>query len=185
MIDRFISTYATILRFLGSLALPVSLSRRLRRLLLPLALLSSSRSDFQSVPFEVNHSQVNGSWWLDPHNLNDLNGNPITGSATFLDALGRTIAADDPIYNPPSVQGIACSPWGAVSPPPSPTTAPTAAPPPRNGTPTMPVAIAPCAARRVAARRASPPMPSARKSTPTAALAPCKATRSTTPWPGN
>jgi len=61
-------------------------------------------STFQSLPFVVNSR----STWLDPNGATDDTGATPGGTSTFLDALGRTIATKDALFNPPTVPGIPC-----------------------------------------------------------------------------
>ncbi|MHB8598471.1 MAG: RHS repeat-associated core domain-containing protein [Ktedonobacteraceae bacterium] len=67
-----------------------------------------THSTFTSVPFEV----TAGSGWLDPATATDLNGHAPAGTATFYDALGRVVATQDPVFDPPSVPGINCPSLG-------------------------------------------------------------------------
>ncbi|MGH2496411.1 MAG: RHS repeat-associated core domain-containing protein [Ktedonobacteraceae bacterium] len=50
-----------------------------------------NHSVWKSNPFEVTH----GSGWIDPNGVTDRLGNPVYGTATFYDALGRAIAVQD------------------------------------------------------------------------------------------
>ncbi len=59
---------------------------------------------FTSVPFEVTSS----SGWVDPNGAVDYNGVVPGGSITYLDALGRTIASDDPLLGSSQEPGITC-----------------------------------------------------------------------------
>jgi len=59
---------------------------------------------FTSVPFEVN----SGSSWIDPNGAVDYNGVAPGGSITYLDALGRTIASDDPMLGSSQEPGVSC-----------------------------------------------------------------------------
>ncbi len=63
---------------------------------------------FSSVPFEVN----SGSSWVDPNGAVDYNGVAPGGSITYLDALGRPIAADDPLLGSSQEPGISCPATG-------------------------------------------------------------------------
>ncbi|HVB25333.1 MAG TPA: RHS repeat-associated core domain-containing protein, partial [Ktedonobacteraceae bacterium] len=67
-----------------------------------------THSTFTSVPFEV----TAGSGWIDPATATDLNGHAPAGTATFYDALGRVVAIQDPVFDPPSVPGINCPSLG-------------------------------------------------------------------------
>src|SRR5258708_40105720 len=50
-------------------------------------------SSWKSVPFQVASSlKPNGFWWIDPTGAKDINNVAPAGTATFADALGRTIA---------------------------------------------------------------------------------------------
>ena len=60
---------------------------------------------WQSVPFEVTH----GSGWVDPNGVKDYQGVTPGGTVTFYDALGRAIAAQDPLFGSSQEPGIACS----------------------------------------------------------------------------
>ncbi len=62
-------------------------------------------STFQSLPFVVNSRTT----WLDPNGATDDTGVTPGGTSTFHDALGRTIATKDALFNPPTVPGIACA----------------------------------------------------------------------------
>ena len=64
-----------------------------------------AHSVWQSVPFEVTH----GSGWVDPNGVKDYQGVAPGGTVTFFDALGRAIAAQDPLYGSSQEPGIACS----------------------------------------------------------------------------
>ncbi len=66
-------------------------------------------STFQSLPFVVNSRTT----WLDPNGATDDTGATPGGTSTFLDALGRTIATKDALFNPPTVPGIACASLGS------------------------------------------------------------------------
>ncbi len=59
---------------------------------------------FTSVPFEV----TSGSSWVDPNGAVDYNGVVPGGNVTYLDALGRTIATDDPLLGSSQEPGITC-----------------------------------------------------------------------------
>jgi RHS repeat-associated protein len=59
---------------------------------------------FTSVPFEV----TSGSSWVDPNGAVDYNGVVPGGSVTYLDALGRSIASDDPLLGSSQEPGITC-----------------------------------------------------------------------------
>ncbi len=59
---------------------------------------------FTSVPFEVN----SGSSWIDPNTAKDYNNVAPGGSVTYLDALGRPIASDDPLLGSSQEPGITC-----------------------------------------------------------------------------
>jgi len=61
-------------------------------------------STFQSLPFVVNSRTT----WLDPNGATDDTGATPGGTSTYLDALGRTIATKDALFNPPTVPGIPC-----------------------------------------------------------------------------
>jgi len=63
-----------------------------------------NNSTFESVPFEV----TSGSGWVDPNGAKDKNGNTPAGTVTFSDAMGRTIATQDPIFGSPGINGISC-----------------------------------------------------------------------------
>ncbi|HZU69775.1 MAG TPA: hypothetical protein VFA09_21060 [Ktedonobacteraceae bacterium] len=65
-------------------------------------------SSFTSIPFEV----ASGTGWIDPNGATDKNGHTPTGTATFYDAMGRVIAVQDPLFNPPGVPGISCPSLG-------------------------------------------------------------------------
>ena len=60
---------------------------------------------WKSVAFQV----ADGSSWIDPNGATDINGNAPAGSVTFSDALGRTIAVQDPNYGSTAEPGISCS----------------------------------------------------------------------------
>jgi RHS repeat-associated protein len=62
-------------------------------------------SVWKSKPFQV----ADGSGWLDPSTVTDINGNKPAGTYTFTDALGRTIATQDPTYGSTQEPGQACS----------------------------------------------------------------------------
>ena len=64
-----------------------------------------AHSVWQSVPFEVTH----GSGWVDPNGVKDYQGVAPGGTVTFYDALGRAIAAQDPLFRSSQEPGIACS----------------------------------------------------------------------------
>ena len=66
-------------------------------------------SMFQSQPFVVNARTT----WLDPNGATDMNGNAPGGTATYLDALGRTIAVKDAIFNAGQSTGISCPSLGS------------------------------------------------------------------------
>lgn len=74
----------------------------------------TTHSMWQSVPFVVVGSS-SGVGWLDPNasTTKDYKGNPPTGSATYLDALDRTIATKDPMFGSQGVPGIPCTPLGS------------------------------------------------------------------------
>src|SRR5260221_10037054 len=59
---------------------------------------------FSSVPFEV----TSGSGWVDPNGAMDYNGVFPGGNVTYLDALGRPIASDDPLLGSSQKPGITC-----------------------------------------------------------------------------
>src|SRR5260370_33257049 len=59
---------------------------------------------FTSVPSEV----TSGSSWVDPNGAVDYNGVVPGGSVTYLDALGRPIASDDPLLGSSQEPGITC-----------------------------------------------------------------------------
>ncbi|HEX7733346.1 MAG TPA: RHS repeat-associated core domain-containing protein, partial [Ktedonobacteraceae bacterium] len=63
---------------------------------------------WKSVPFQVSDQSV-GSGWLDPSTTKDINTNTPAGTTTFMDALGRTIAVQDPNWNSTQEPGINCS----------------------------------------------------------------------------
>ncbi len=63
---------------------------------------------FSSVPFEVN----SGSSWVDPNTARDYNNVAPGGSVTYLDALGRPIASDDPLLGSSQEPGITCPSTG-------------------------------------------------------------------------
>ncbi len=60
---------------------------------------------WESVAFQ----SVDGATWIDPNGATDINGNAPAGTVTFSDALGRTIAVQDPNYGSSSEPGISCS----------------------------------------------------------------------------
>ena len=60
-----------------------------------------------SKPFEV----AAGAGWIDPNGATDSNGTTPAGSVTFSDALGRTIATQDPNDGSAQEPGLACSRW--------------------------------------------------------------------------
>lgn len=60
---------------------------------------------WKSVPFEV----ASGSSWIDPNGATDINSHAPAGTATFLDALGRTIATQDPNFGSSQEPGLTCS----------------------------------------------------------------------------
>jgi len=57
-----------------------------------------------SVPFEVN----SGTSWVDPNSAVDYNGVVPGVNVTYLDALGRPIASDDPLLGSTQEPGITC-----------------------------------------------------------------------------
>jgi YD repeat-containing protein len=59
---------------------------------------------FSSVPFEVN----SGSGYVNPNGAVDYNGVAPGGTITYLDALGRPIASDDPMLGSSQEPGISC-----------------------------------------------------------------------------
>ncbi|MDQ2903873.1 MAG: hypothetical protein M3Y81_10000 [Chloroflexota bacterium] len=65
----------------------------------------AARTTFQSVPFEV----TSGSGWIDPNGAKDVTGATPGGTMTYLDALGRPLAVQDPAFGSPQEPGIACS----------------------------------------------------------------------------
>jgi RHS repeat-associated protein len=81
----------------------------------------STHSVWKSEPFVVASSttvsSVKAVGWIDPGvlngNLKDYNGDSVYGTATYDDALGRTIAVDDPIFNAGGSSGISCPSYGA------------------------------------------------------------------------
>jgi RHS repeat-associated protein len=74
----------------------------------------SSHSVWTSLPFVVG-TNTPGPGWLDPNasTTKDYLGNVPKGTATYYDALGRPIAVQDPIFNPPGVPGISCPSLGS------------------------------------------------------------------------
>src|SRR5579883_2927439 len=60
---------------------------------------------FKTVPFQV----AAGSGWIDPNGAKDINGNVPAGTTTFMDALGRTIAMQDPNFGSAQEPGLNCS----------------------------------------------------------------------------
>lgn len=64
-----------------------------------------NHSVWKSVAFQV----ATGAGWIDPHVATDISGNVPAGTATFLDALGRTIAVQDPNYGSTQEPGLHCS----------------------------------------------------------------------------
>ncbi|HVU67377.1 MAG TPA: SpvB/TcaC N-terminal domain-containing protein, partial [Ktedonobacteraceae bacterium] len=62
-------------------------------------------SVWKSEPFQV----VSGSGWIDPTGAKDVNGNVPAGTMTFSDALGRTLATQDPNWHSAQEPGLACS----------------------------------------------------------------------------
>jgi len=56
------------------------------------------------VPFEV----TSGSGWVDPNGAMDYNGVVPGGNVTYLDALGRPIASNDPLLGSSQEPGITC-----------------------------------------------------------------------------
>jgi len=64
----------------------------------------AQHSVFASVPFEVN----SGSGWVDPNGAQDYNGIAPGGNVTYLDALGRPMASDDPLLGSTQEPGITC-----------------------------------------------------------------------------
>lgn len=73
-----------------------------------------SHSMWQSLPFVVGTNSA-GPGWLDSNasTTKDYLGNVPKGTATYSDALGRPIAVQDPIFNPPGVPGISCPSLGS------------------------------------------------------------------------
>ncbi|MBA2284201.1 MAG: hypothetical protein H0W02_01825 [Ktedonobacteraceae bacterium] len=65
----------------------------------------AARTTFQSVPFQV----TSGSGWIDPNGAKDVTGATPGGTMTYLDALGRPLAVQDPAFGSPQEPGIACS----------------------------------------------------------------------------
>ncbi len=59
----------------------------------------------QSVPFQV----ADGSGWLDPAKVTDINGTIPGVTVTFYDALGRAIAIQDPNLGSSQEPGLVCS----------------------------------------------------------------------------
>ena len=64
----------------------------------------AQHSVFTSVPFEV----TSGSGWVDPNGAQDYTGVAPGGDVTYLDALGRPIANDDPQLGTTQEPGITC-----------------------------------------------------------------------------
>src|SRR5207249_1638441 len=65
----------------------------------------ASRSAFTSIPIIV----ASRTTWLDPNTATDSStGKSPTGSATYMDAAGRTIAGMDPIFQAGGSTGISC-----------------------------------------------------------------------------
>ncbi len=64
-----------------------------------------NNSVWTSVPFQV----ADGSGWVDPKTTKDISGNLPAGSTVFYDALGRTLATQDPNYGSSQEPGQACS----------------------------------------------------------------------------
>lgn len=60
---------------------------------------------WQSEPFQV----ADGSGWLDPATATDINQNKPAGTTTYLDALGRSMALQDPNFGTTQEPGIACA----------------------------------------------------------------------------
>ena len=54
-------------------------------------------------------ARTHGSGYTDPTNAKDYLNNPVGGTATFHDALGRVQAVRDPLYGSSGEPGIACS----------------------------------------------------------------------------
>lgn len=65
----------------------------------------SNNSVFKSLPFRV----ASGSGWLDPNGATDDSGATPGGTASYADALGRTIATKDPLIGSSSEPGITCA----------------------------------------------------------------------------
>ncbi len=63
-----------------------------------------NNSTWQSVPFQV----ADGAGWLDPTTAKDINNNTPAGTATFMDALGRTFGVQDPNFGSAQEPGITC-----------------------------------------------------------------------------
>ncbi|HVB23328.1 MAG TPA: RHS repeat-associated core domain-containing protein [Ktedonobacteraceae bacterium] len=75
----------------------------------------ASATTWTSQPFVVavtpGQGGVTGTGWLDPNEITDYNGHTPKGTTAFLDALGRTIAVRDPLYNTSSEPGVSCGEW--------------------------------------------------------------------------
>ena len=70
----------------------------------------AQHSTFQSLPFVVAiSSSQHGSGYIDPNGATDYLGNPVGGTATYFDALGRALAVKDPLFGSSGEPGIACS----------------------------------------------------------------------------
>ena len=64
-----------------------------------------NNSVWKSIPFEV----ATGTGWLNPTGARDINGHAPAGTTTFADALGRTIATQDPNLGSGQEPGLTCS----------------------------------------------------------------------------
>ncbi len=71
----------------------------------------AQHSTFQSNPFviAINNPQPAHLSYIDPNSAKDYNGQTPGGTATYYDALGRTIAVQDPLFGSQQEPGIACS----------------------------------------------------------------------------
>jgi RHS repeat-associated protein len=69
----------------------------------------AAHSVFTSLPFRV----ASRTTWLDPNSATDDTGQAPKGTASFLDALDRTIASQDALFGQSGYPGIACSSFGS------------------------------------------------------------------------
>ena len=73
----------------------------------------AQNSVFTSLAFTIVSQQNNGSWWVDPNGIQDYQSQPVGGTATYYDALGRVIAIKDPLFNANQSSGIPCPSLGS------------------------------------------------------------------------